>query len=133
MEAGLRRRRCRGRTYFPPAIASEAVKKRTMTSVASAGGLARLVWNSMLSPGGRTERSGFAVQVYTSWPEALRAAKRSRGTASGFFDLLTTLPSTSRTVTPLLASRLMCTSSGAGGRGGAGGPAAAGGGAGGGG
>src|SRR6185312_605864 len=49
--------------YFPPAIASCALKNRTITSVASAGGFARLVWKAMLSPGGKIDRSGRAVQV----------------------------------------------------------------------
>ena len=49
--------------YFAPAMASCAVKKRTITSLASAGGAGVWLRNSSRSPGPRMLRGGGMVQV----------------------------------------------------------------------
>jgi hypothetical protein len=49
--------------YLPPAMASLAVKKRTITSWASFGGEASRDWKASRSPGCSMLRSGFMLQV----------------------------------------------------------------------
>ena len=74
-----------------PASTSCAVKKRTMTSLASAAGEASRLWNSSVSRGrgccGSAARSRYRLPRRCPC-----AAKRRRGTATGFWKRLTIWP-----------------------------------------